>query len=487
MTPSRTLFYLCLSFIGGIFLSSINFAQDITSSILSFGILVLLFSLLKRSKILAVFAFCLIFLAIGILRHQKAISKIENNEFKNYFGKNIILTGIVDEEPDRREKTTKLTIKIEGLREKVLVTKWHYPEYELGDKLKITGKLQEPQTFNDFNYKDYLSKEGIFGLLYYPQIELIEKNQGNSIKKSLISLKNKLRESLNKVIPFPQAPFMEALLFGEEGNISQGWKDKLNITGTRHIAAVSGMNITILIFLLSNLLLSLGFWRHQSLIASIVLIFFYILMIGAPSSAIRAGIMASFFIIAQYFGRISTGSRAVVFAATLMLIQNPLLLFSDVGFQLSFLAVMGLIYLQPILSELLKRIPDTFQLRYNLSGTLSAQIFTLPLLIYNFGQISLISPITNVLILPFLPLTTILGFLFSALGTLSIMLGQFSSFPTYFLLTYFIKIIDFFSKISLANLTFQNVNWVFLFISYSILGFLFWRLQEKQRLKFLQY
>jgi len=306
--------------------------------------------------------------------------KIENNELKNYWGQNTTFVGVVVEEPERREKTTKLIIQIENLNQKVLITKWHYPECEHGDKLRITGKLEEPETFGDlstplrasFNYKEYLAKDGIFGVIYRPKIELLEKNQGNSLKKFLISIKNKLKESLNRAISFPQAPFLEALLFGEEGSISKSWKDKLNLTGTRHIAAVSGMNITILTFLLLNFLLALGFWRHHAFYLSIIFIFLYILMIGAPASAVRAGIMATLFLAAQHLGRISAGSRAIVLTATIMLISNPLLLALDIGFQLSFLAIMGLIYLQPILFNFFKRLPNNFQLRYNLSGTLAA-------------------------------------------------------------------------------------------------------------------
>lgn len=489
MTPSKILFYFCLSFLLGIFLNSIGRGDTPTTlfGFLILGVFFIFLSPFSKKAGLAVFGFCILFLVAGVWRYQIAQLKIENNELKNYFGQNIALIGIIDEEPDKREKTTKLTIKLENLNEKVLITKWHYPEYEYGDKLKITGFLEQPQIFEGFNYKDYLAKDGIFALIYQPTIELIEKNQANSLKSFLISAKNKLKESLNKAMPFPQAPFLEALLFGDEGNISQNWKEKLNLTGTRHIAAVSGMNITILTFLISNFLLRLGFWRSQSFYFSIILIFFYILMIGAPSSAIRAGIMATLFLVAQHFGRVSTGSRVVVFAATCMLAFNPLLLISDVGFQLSFLAIMGLIYLQPIFSAFFKKIPDFFQLRYNLSGTLAAQIFTLPLLIYNFGQISIVSPLTNILILPFLPLVTILGFIFSTIGIISEILGQVLSWPVHFLLTYLIKTIDWFSRIPWTTLTFQNVNFIFLLISYFVLTLLTWRLNEKQKLKFLKY
>jgi len=438
MTSSKILFYFCLFFIGGVFLYSLNV-------------------------------------------------DIQSNQLKEYFDKEVSLVGVVVEEPDKRQGTTKLTIQIEGLEEKILITKWHYPQYEYGDKLKIKGILQEPQIFEGFNYKDYLAKDKIFALTYQPKIELIEKNQASSLKRFLISVKNKLKTSLNTIMPMPQSGFLEALLFGDESNISNEWKNKLNFTGTRHIAAVSGMNITILCFLLSDFLLSLSFWRNQSFYISVILISFYILMIGAPASAVRAGIMAIAFLTAQHFGRISTGSRIIVLSATIMLIFNPLLLVFDVGFQLSFLAIIGLIYLQPILLNLFKKIPDVFQLRYNLSGTLAAQIFTLPILIYNFGQISIISLLANILILPLLPAITILGFIFSMIGMVWELLGQFLSWPAWFMLSYLIKIIDWFSKISWANLIFQNVSIFFLLFCYFVLALIIWRIQESQKLKFLQY
>jgi len=424
---------------------------------------------------------------VGFWRHRMAQQKIENGELRNYWGQDVILLGVVDEEPERKEKITQMKFQIENLNERILISKWHYPEYEYGDRLKIRGKLEEPQIFEGFNYQNYLAKEGIFGVMLQPEIELIEKSQGNFLKKFLISFKNKLNESLNKNMPFPQAPFLEALLFGEEGNISQAWKEKLNKTGTRHIAAVSGMNITIFTFLLSDFLLFLGFWRRQAFYSSIVLISLYILMIGAPASAVRAGIMAGLFLIAQHFGRLAVGSRTIVLAATIMLVLNPLLLISDIGFQLSFLAVMGLIYFQPILFDFFKKIPSSFQLRYNFSGTLSAQIFTFPLLIYNFGQISPISPLTNIFILPLLPFITISGFIFAVLGIVWERAGQILAWPVHLLLTYLIKTIDLFSEISWATLTLKNIHWIWLTLAYLILTFITWRLNEKQKLKFLNY
>jgi len=527
MTPSKILFYFCFSFIGGIFLNSF-FAPHITLLCAGLILGILLISVFWRYKKLVIIGFCILFLALGIWRHQIFLSKLENSEIKKHINENIVLIGVVDAEPDIREKVIKLKIRIEGIDNEILVTARRYPEYQYGDKLKITGRLEEPQIFEEgkedkssssslaiaregkedkssssslaiareFNYKNYLLKDGILAVINFPEMELIGENFGNPIMKSLFSLKQRLKESLNNVMSPPQSGLLEALFFGDEENIPKDWKEKFNLTSTRHIAAVSGMNITIISALILNFLLFLGFWRPQAFYLSIILIFLYILMIGAPASAVRAGIMGILFLAAQHLGRISTGSRVIVFAATLMLIQNPLLLTLDIGFQLSFLAVMGLIYLQPIFSDFLKKIPDfflkdltfeIFQVRVNLSATLAAQIFALPILIYNFGQVSIISPITNILILPLIPIITILGFIFSFIGIFWQGLAQILSWPAWLLLSYILKIIDLSSKIPFSYLIFKNVHWIFLPISYLALGILTWRLQENQKLKFLKY
>jgi len=212
-------------------------------------------------------------------------------------------------------------------------------------------------------------------------------------------------------------------------------------------------------------------------------------MIGAPASAVRAGIMAALLMTAQYFGRLSLASRAVLFAATLMLLFNPLLLRLDVGFQLSFLAILGIVYLQPTFFNYLKKIPNPtfFPIRITFSATLAAQIFTLPILIYNFGRIPLLSPIANVLIVPFLAPFTILFFVFGMGAMIFWLFGFLLSFPAWISLTYITKIVDFASKIPFISLALENIHWLWLLIAYLILGYFTWRLQEKQKLKFLNY
>lgn len=477
MTPSKVLFYFCLSFIFGIALSSfLKITQLFLLGFLSCGVILIFLS--SKYEKLMFFGLFVLFFVLGAWRHQTSLLKIENSKIKNLIGKEIIITGLVDKEPEIKERITQLEVKVGDLG-KILITTRKYPEYKYGDKLKISGTLENPDVIEGFNYRDYLAKDGILAVMDFPKMETIDKSLGSSLMSTLFFLKEKLKESLNRALPRPHSGILEALLFGEENNISSEWKEKFNLTGTRHIAAVSGLNITIISAILLNFLLILGFWRQQAFYFSIIILTSYILMIGAPASGVRAGIMAILFLLAQHFGRLSSASRLVVLAATVMLAANPLLLKSDVGFQLSFLAVMGLIYLQPVFSNLFKKIPNTFQLKSSLASTLSAQIFVFPILVYNFGQISLISPLANILILPFIPFVTIFGFIFSFVGIFFRSLGQILSWPVYLILAYIAKVIDFSSEISLASLIFKNISWVFLFISYLVLGFITWRLQEK--------
>ena len=546
MSKSRIFLYFCLSFIGGIFLSSTIFVSALGFSLgsrvylLLPGLIlgILLISILWQYKKIVVIGFCLLFLAAGIWRHQQAELKIINNEFKKYndIEQEIILTGIVSEEPDIRSNNIKLTIELEQIKGNVLVTVNRYPEYNYGDRLEITGKLKTPHVFDpkslratgspateggvgeDFNYKDYLAKDGIYSVMYFPEITrpgLIDetgsrKNYAgltSGVYTKILGFKNKLRESIYKNLPPPQSSILGAIILGDKRKMSEDLKEKLNVTGVRHITAISGMHVGILTIALMSLLIGLGFWRKHAFYLTIILIALFVVMTGLQSSAIRAGIMGGLFLLAQYLGRQKSALNAIVLAAAVMLMINPLLLKLDVGFQLSFLAILGIIYLSPIFRDWIHKwfilpnpaskfraglgkqeeIPNIFNFKDVLAMTLAAQVFTLPILVYNFGYISLVSPITNLLIVPILPYIMGLGFVFGILGVIFQPMGWILSWPSWLLLTYLTKIVDFFSWIPLAHLSIGNLHWAWLIISYLILGYVAWKLNKKQKLKFLNY
>jgi competence protein ComEC len=524
-----------LSFIFGIFLDSIaTISQPIELVFLIFGI-ILISVFWRRSEVplpleaglkagrgankKAVFiGFCLIFLFFGIWRRQTAELRIKNDELRIYNSKeNITLIGTIVKEPDIREKNVKLAIKPDKINGKefegkgrILATVSRYPEYQYGDKLEIIGKLETPPTFEGFNYKNYLKKQGIYSVIYNPKIKLLKRGSyaglTRAIYAKILQFKNKLRESIYQNLPPPQSLILGAMILGDKSKMPEGLKEKLNIAGVRHITAVSGMHIVILSGVLMSLLLALGLWRGQAFYLSIIFIFLFIIMTGAQPSGIRAGIMGGIFLLGQKIGRKFVNSRAILMAAALMLAINPLLLLDDAGFQLSFLAAMGIIYLAPIFKNWLR----LFRRRLSLKGvaefisrflekskwlialeeimamTFAAQVFTLPLLVYSFGRISLAAPLTNILIIPVVYWIMVFGFIFSLVGIISPLFGWLFSFPCLFLLAYLIKVVDFFSNPWAAK-SFGNIHWPWLFVSYLILGISVYWLNKKQRLKFLDY
>jgi len=406
----------------------------------------------------------------------------------------ITLMGIISSEPDVRDTFQKLKVKISaeggsaygGKDSTVLVTTQRYPEYKYLDEIKLTGKLETPSVTDEFNYKNYLMKDHIYSVMGFPKISAQgepasggEKTFWQGIYSGILWFKQKIRQSIRQNFLPPQSLILEGTILGDNGAMTNDLKTKLNITGLRHVIAVSGTHVVILAGILMALLLSLGLWRSQAFYFAVVFICLYIVLTGLPASGIRAGIMGGLYLLAQKLGRQSMGLRVIASACAVMLLINPLLLFYDVGFQLSFLAVLGLILIEPFIRRFFKFIVEkVFNIKVSdksenifqmVSTTFAAQIFTLLVMIYNFGNISFVAPITNILILPIVELLMIFGFLASFIGTFSNVLGFIISIPCWLLLTYFVKVIDFFSQ-PWAMKTFQNVSWVWLAVSYLMIG-----------------
>ena len=493
MSPSRQVLYFSLFFIGGIFLSSFfNIPLHFPLVLLIWAIFFI--SVFWNFRKIAIFGFCLLFLSIGIFRHQLFLRKLESSPLKSLYQKEVVLMGTVCQEPEEDEKKMKLVLKVEKIENqktekagRVLIFTDPYSQYQYGDRLKIKGILKEPPVFEEFNYKDYLQKERILALFYSPQIELIERNQENKFLAKILKFKKKLKETIDNFLPFPESSILEAMLLGNKKNLPTTLKEKLNLAGLRHITAVSGLHITILTAILMNLFLFLGFWRTHSFWLSLLFIFLFVAMTGFQVSAIRAALMGFVYLLGQFVGRKSNASRILWLVAALMLIQNPLLLKSDIGFQLSFLATFGIINLAPHFNQFFKKpLKEKDKLLFLEKPLeiffmgLAAQIFTLPILIYNFGYLSLVAPLTNVLVVPFLYWVMLFGFIFLLGASLFPFLASFLALPAYLLLAYILTVTDFFTNLSFSSKMIE-MSWIWMvFIYLLLIGFL-WLLKRRAK------
>jgi competence protein ComEC len=455
MTFSKAFFYFCIAFLFGVFLASFfipNFWFYFFILVLGLIIFVVFYK-----KNIAILGLCFIFLLFGVFWEEKFEREIiPSPNYIHYFngaGESII-EGTVLKDPQEKEKSNEVVMRVEKVngnfvKGKLLALLGVEDEVKYGDRVLLKGKIQEPKNFTpDFNYKEYLRARRIYSVVFYPEIKVLSHNKGNYFLSRIFSLKDVLKEKA-KILPPPEGAILSAITLGDRSRISDNLNEKLSITGLSHIVAISGMHIMIILEIFFLSFIFLGCWRREATIFSLLILFFYILLIGAPTSAIRAGIMGAFLYFGWMFGRLSQSSRSIVFAATAMVFANPLILTRDVGFQLSFLATLGIIYFYPIFEKKFKA--EDSKIKKLICLTLSAQILCLPILVFNFGRIPILAPLSNILIVPLLPALLVFGFSFLILSLIFPFLGLFFSFVCKIIFSWVVFVINLISSLPFSS------------------------------------
>lgn len=392
-----------------------------------------------------------------------------------YNGRSLKLSGRVCEEADLDYKSRRLTICVGGsISGQVLVSLKLYPEYDYGDYLEITGRLEAPPKIEGFDYESYLARYDIYSVMYYPKASLKASrlNLGQKIYRRLLDFKQGIAKLINQSLPEPEAGLASALLLGYRRTVSQADLKIFARVGLSHLIAISGSHITILSAMLLNFLLFSGFNRRQSLRLIFGFLFLYPIITGLAASALRSSIMGALALLAVYYERVSSLIKALVFAAAAMLIFNPRLLRSDIGFQLSFLALLGIIYVYPLgerlSSYLLDKIQPRLEIKTGLKNvfdiinlTLVSQVMILPIALIDFRQLSLIAPLANILVLwTFPPLLSAL-IIGSALSSLWPAASVLFFMPAYFLLKFIFFVSSYLASFSGAALNVSGFTWYF--------------------------
>lgn len=448
-------------------------------------------ALIGRIVFIVGVAFCL-----GILRMTFVDVSPDPNLFK-FVGQKISFEATISEEPDVRDASTCYTVKPLTSKNLVLLVADRFPELQYGDEIKVSGKLDLPKNFDlpaqagsdngtEFDYISYLSKDKINFLIYRPNLEKIESG-GSKIISSLYFLKNIFIKNISAVVPEPNSSLLSGVIFGAKQSLGQNLLDDFKKVGLIHIVVLSGYNITIIavgIFYLTSLLGK----RKLGFVVSAVSIVLFSVMVGLGATVIRACIMALISILAVFLGRPADALRWLFIAGLLMLLWNPLILFYDPSFQLSFMATLGLILFSPFILSFISKhkfqkfIPTKFGLREIISSTLAVQLFVLPLLVRMSGFVSVISFIINPIVLPLVPWAMGFGALTGALGIIP-WIGQILSWPfgiiSYFITQIIIFITEFSARLPLATLQIGTISLWIIFVWYLGYAFLYLKLKEK--------
>lgn len=404
-----------LSFIGGVASGSFFAVQD-------FFLLLLLAS---WTALLAVFPrkniLCFgIFVASWAGGSSAALHEREYFQMPHAFEKEVSGVARIVADPEEKDFFREAVLHFESCdggipcpRKDVL---WQAPRtlaLEAGERWRFSCLLKEPENFSpDFDYRMFLGKDGI-GFVC-EKASLAEKIPGQDMEGRLRSWlyapKHALEHALGRSIAEPEAGLAKGLLLGGNAYLPVSLQDAFTRAGLSHIVAVSGYNITIIAqgFLLLGI--AIGFWRKQAIRAALLGIVLFILMIGAPASASRAGAMAGAAFLAMQTGRLSPSLRALFFAAGAMLLWNPLLLRYDIGFQLSFLATLGIIVAASWQNSFWR---GEFRGKWFAElawMTFMAELCIVPLILYHFHTFSPFMLLANMLVLPAVPYAMGLSF-----------------------------------------------------------------------------
>ena len=392
-----------------------------------------------------------------------------------YVGKEASLAGRVVAEPDVRELTQRIRLRLEG-GDTVLVVAPLYPELRIGDSITARGMLERPEPFatdggRTFRYDRFLAKDGIYLIMERAAITRVDAAPTTleRLHQALVSLKHGFQGGLGNALPEPHASLASGLITGGKQGLGERLLDAFIVSGLVHIVVLSGYNVMIVA---EAVLRMLGFLsRRAAAVAAGVVIALFVLVAGAGAASVRAGLMASLALTARATGRTYAVCRALLAAGALMLLANPLLLAYDPGFQLSFVATLGLILGAPRLAHVLGFIRGGFW-RELCAATLAAQLAVLPLLLYQTGLFSFVSIPANLLVLPVVPLAMLLGALAGVLGFIAPALAPLFGLPALMLLSYIVSVAETMAALPLSSVTVPQFPFVFVILAYVALGYL---------------
>lgn len=483
------LIYLCLAWLAGIIAGMV---VDLPAWTLALSLPLFIAAVILRNhrKTLIVAGLCLLALAGGALRYRSTIEPIDSTQLQFYNGTNTaVVEGMVDSPPEIRGQSLSFRLSVHhitvdgissGIKGNALVRLPFYKELHYGDVLQLSGRLETPQQFDDFDYREYLANQHIYTLINYPGERLLQTGAGFPPLAWIYAARDRLANSLSSCLPEPHGSLAQAILLGLRGSLPDPLVQSFYLTGTTHLIAISGLNLTIVL----GIVLTLSIWllgrRNRLYIwISLSFIWLYALLTGLPATMVRAAFMGSAFLLAELLGRQRNGITALSLAAMLMLATDPLVL-RDISFQLSFLSMLGLVLIAPFLIRFFNSDTqdDNRYLKWiklasvtSFGTTLAAILATWPVTVMNFHTFSLVSLPATFFAMPAFPGIMVTSMLTAATGLIWQPLGIATGWIAWLFLSYFLLIVNIFSSIPSATIIGFNLQPWQVIACYAIMAF----------------
>lgn len=396
----------------------------------------------------------------------------------------IIISLIITNLENKNEYETNKLITVEGLiSEKV--TKEKYTQYKLdnylikdyskkvninpGSVVKVTGKFKNYKDlkFEDFDYGRYLKSQGYEGTIDIKYYNVVKNNLFYS---KLFNLKDKISKSI-KYLYKDKSKFINSILIGEKENLDEDIKEIFSKTGVSHILALSGLHVSILILVIGCSLGKIN--RLYKLLIISIILWLYSIMVGQSPSIIRAIVCSIISYLSIFIHERTDGISSLSLIGTILVVSNPYIIY-NISFQLSFLATLSIIYFYGYINSKIK-----FKL---IALTLAANILTTPIVYLHFKNISLVSVISNVVVVPFLSIIIYISIISVIILPMSFTLSKFMVIINIFIIDKINTILEVLYDLKFSYIEFEESN-KFIVIIYYILVGIYMIYKEKKTIK----
>ena len=495
LTTQPPLMWFSLAFLGGIvFGNQVSFSVWAwTGFALVFIVLAILARVLSLSTFHVLFHLFTFILLLGVslggLCYQFSVPKIDSFHvaFYNDRDYDLLITGYVTEPPDYRDVYTNLRVEVEAVDTAdgdlpvhglILVRASNNQTFEYGERVRLRGKLKTPPENEDFSYRDYLAAQDIHSYMSSAKVTVLPNNGGNPIIRVLYAFKEKSLNNIYRLFPDPESSLLAGILLGVDTGLTKELQQAFKNTGTAHIIAISGFNISIIAGIFVTFF-SRFLGERRGAVLAILGIALYTFIVGADAAVVRAAVMGGLALLAKQLGRKQVALNTLLVVAFVMCLWNPLYIW-DVGFQLSFFATLGLILYAAPFSEFANKIitkyfpTSTGEQAAKLFSefvllTLAAQLTTIPIMAYHFQRISLVSFIANPFILPAQPAVMILGGLAVLLSHIWFPLGQIAAWIAWPFVVYTIRIVELFDRVPHGTIFLGKFSFWYVILFYAAL------------------
>lgn len=343
-----------------------------------------------------------------------------------------------------------------------------------GDKIEFYLEYEKPSTarnYMGFDYSNYLKTKKIFGTVNLKEedVEIISHDNSNIILRKIYELRNLMKTKIEKLLPKETSGLCLGMLIGETSGIEENMQEDFRDSNLSHILAVSGANVSYIIVSITYIFNKMCLRKRLSKIISIILLILFMLLTGCTSSVNRACIMAILMLIAELLYRKSDVYNNLAISALILLIINPYSLL-DIGFQLSYMGTIGIVFLHDKIGNFIKINNKIVKYFFEMIAvTTCANLAIIPIMIFHFNTISLTFYFSNIIVGPILGIVVIIGFIMFFISLIFTPISSLIAIVLNLMLKFIIKIAEITANMPFSKITIITPSFFFIIVWYLII------------------